>query len=109
MEFDGFSITDYITKSVVIVPIVLGLTQAIKMTAIPERYSAIIAIVVGIMIAFVTGSGVPWGQNTLAGVIYGLSAAGLYSGTKAVVSKATDKIEVNQISVDNVEVKKVDK
>lgn len=80
-------ITDYVTKSIVIVPIIVGLVQAIKMTAIPERYSPVISILVGVLIAFVTGQGDPWGHSVLAGLIYGLSASGLYSGTKALLSK----------------------
>lgn len=87
MDLD-LNIADYVTKSIVIVPIILGIVQAIKMTAIPEKYSPIIAIVVGVMIAFVTGMGDAWGHNVLAGVIYGLSASGLYSGVKAVTSDA---------------------
>lgn len=91
MYLDGFSLTDYLTKSLVVVPIILGIVQAIKMTAIPERYSAIISIVIGILIAFITANGTYWGYSIMGGLIYGLSASGLYSGTKAVMDQQAKK------------------
>lgn len=87
MDFNDIVIGDYVTKSIIVVPIIVGIVQAIKMTAIPEKYSPIIAILVGVLIAFVTGSGDYWGHSILAGIIYGLGASGLYSGTKAVMER----------------------
>lgn len=75
----------------VLIGIVVGLTQAVKMIGMPSKFAALVAIAIGIVIAYLAASIAPeivaFGEIILTGLIYGLTAAGLYSGTKALVTK----------------------
>lgn len=69
------------TQFLILVPVILGVVQAIKMAGIPKKYSALIAIVLGAGAASALNG---FDMNSLLqGIAAGLSAAGLYSGTKA--------------------------
>ena len=72
-----------LTGAVAVVPIIIAVVQAIKMISprIDNRFAPILSIAVGIVVAFLLK------HNTadltsviLEGVLYGLSASGLYSG-----------------------------
>jgi len=81
MNFDLGAIT---TNAIVVVPIVLALTQAIKLTGfIPDHFAPLVAIGVGIIVAWLgNGSDVPFSSTLLSGSIFGLISSGLYSGVK---------------------------
>ena len=81
MDFDLGAIT---TNAIVVVPIVLALTQAIKLTGfIPDHFAPLVSIGVGIIVAWLgNGNDVPFGSTLLSGAIYGLIGSGLYSGIK---------------------------
>ena len=67
-----------------VVPIILALVQAFKMIGLPSKYSPIASIGLGVIVSFLFRSELDTMAHTiLAGVIYGLSASGLYSGVKA--------------------------
>jgi hypothetical protein len=87
MNLNEMNFASYISNSILIVPIILGIVQAIKMTKVPDKYAPVISVVVGVLLAFVTSGGETWGHSTIAGVIYGLSASGLYSGAKTVTGR----------------------
>jgi hypothetical protein len=72
-------------SAVGIVPIVVALVQVAKQINLPAKYAPIMAIVFGVVMAFFLEGGLNthMGHTVLNGVIYGLSASGLYSGTKA--------------------------
>jgi L-lactate permease len=73
-----------ITGAVAIVPIILAVIQALKMVGMPNKYSPIASIALGIIVGFVfRHEAADLSQTILAGVTYGLSASGLYSGVKA--------------------------
>lgn len=86
-----FDIAEYISKSVLIVPIIIGIVQAVKYTGLSAKWSPLISIAAGLLIAYLTSPATMVGHNFLAGIIYGLSASGLYSGVATVVSKTTDQ------------------
>lgn len=67
------------------VPIVVALTQMIKMTGwLPEKYAPFASIGFGILIAFLMAHETrDWSANLLAGVLFGLASSGLYSGLQA--------------------------
>jgi len=66
-----------------IVAIIVGVTEAIKRTGyLPAKFAALVAIVLGVGAMFIVGDGEA-GTKVFEGIIAGLSAAGLYSGTKA--------------------------
>lgn len=86
-SLSGDVLTTWTTQAVLIAPIIIGIVQALKVTKLPDRYAPIMSIAVGVMIAFMTGRGDFWGDSALSGVIYGLSASGLYSGAKSFMTK----------------------
>ena len=70
--------------AVAVVPVIVALVQALKMLNIPNKYSPILSIVVGVIVAFLfRHESQDMTQTILAGVLYGLSASGLYSGVKS--------------------------
>lgn len=79
MNFDLSVIT---ANAIVIVPIVIALVQAIKLTGfVPDHFAPLLSIGVGIIIGFLGDHDNPDLTATLlSGAIYGLMASGLYSG-----------------------------
>lgn len=87
-----------ITGAVAVVPIILAIVQALKMVGLPNKYSPIASIGLGILVGFVfRHEAADLSQTILAGVTYGLSASGLYSGVKttAHAAKTTDGTNQN--------------
>lgn len=78
-ELDLHAIT---TNALVIVPIIIAIVQAIKLTGwIQDHFSPLLAIGVGIVIAWLGNThGPSLGSTILTGAIYGLLSSGLYSG-----------------------------
>ena len=66
-----------------IIPLVLGLTEVFKLAGVPTKYVPALAILLGIA-GVVAVSGVD-ATNILQGIVYGLSASGLWSGVKTVL------------------------
>jgi di/tricarboxylate transporter len=79
MNFDLSVIT---ANAIVIVPIVIAIVQAIKLTQlIPDHYSPLLAILVGIIIGWLSDhDNADLTVTLLSGAVYGLMASGLYSG-----------------------------
>lgn len=93
MDFNLDVIT---SNAVVIVPIVIALTQAIKLTGwIRDHYTPLVAIGIGVLIGWIGDHNNPdWSVSLLSGVVYGLMASGLYSGVKTtMVAHARMKAE----------------
>ena len=63
------------------VAVVIGLTQAIKNLGLPIKYVPTVAVFLGIVCSLVVG-GEHWPMLVFNGIIFGLTACGLYSGTK---------------------------
>ena len=72
------------TNAIVIVPIVIAIVQAIKLTGwIPDHFSPLLAIGVGVIIGFLGDhDNHDLTLTILSGAVYGLMASGLYSGVK---------------------------
>lgn len=68
----------------VIVAVVVGLVQAARLAGFPTRFAALLAILLGSVIEVALHGLSP--PTLLAGVVAGLSAAGLYSGARATAS-----------------------
>ena len=81
MNLDLSAIT---TNAIVIVPIVIAIVQAIKLTGwIPDHFSPLLSIAIGIIIGFLSDhNNDDLTVTILSGAIYGLIASGLYSGVK---------------------------
>lgn len=65
-----------------LVPIVIGLVEAIKKVGLPDRWAPIVSIALGLGGAWLIGGTAL--AIVLSGLVIGLSASGLYSGTSAV-------------------------
>lgn len=68
------------------IPVVAGLVEIVKGLKIDSRYAPIASIVIGIAVSFLFGWD-QWQWGVLNGIVYGLSASGLYSGTRALLDK----------------------
>lgn len=67
------------------VPIILALTQMVKMIGIiPDKFAPFLSIGFGILISFLLAHEQrDFSANILAGILFGLAASGLYSGVQA--------------------------
>jgi uncharacterized membrane protein (DUF441 family) len=80
----NFDLDVIMSNALVIVPIVIAITQAVKLTGfIRDHFSPLVSIGVGILIAWIGHLDNPdLTQILLGGTIYGLISSGLYSGVK---------------------------
>jgi F0F1-type ATP synthase assembly protein I len=81
MNFDLSVVT---TNAIVLVPIIVAIVQAIKLTGwVKEHFAPLLAIVIGVIIGWLGDHSNPDLTSTLlTGTVYGLMASGLYSGVK---------------------------
>ena len=72
-------------ETTIIVAVIIGIVEAIKRTGyLDTRWSALVAVLLGVALAWFSNEG-DLTDALFLGVVSGLMAAGLYSGTKAVV------------------------
>lgn len=67
------------------VPGILALVEIVKRLGVPGQFAPLVAVVVGAGLSLLV-SGVSI-ESAAQGLVLGLSASGLWSGTKAVVGK----------------------
>lgn len=81
MNFD-LNLSAITTNALVIVPIIIAIVQAIKLTGwVQDHFSPLLAIGVGIIIAWLGDTnGTTLGSTLLTGTVFGLMSSGLYSG-----------------------------
>jgi hypothetical protein len=73
------------SQFLLLVPIVVGLVQAIKATGfLPSQFAALVSVVIGVLAVGLLSAFT--GPNLIEGIFVGLSAAGLYSGTRATLN-----------------------
>lgn len=68
----------------VVVPVVIGLVQIVKNIGLPSRFAPLTSIALGIGALMLDG--VVWQAAVVQGIIVGLVASGLFSGSKALLS-----------------------
>ena len=83
---------DISIQFVILIPVILGLVQAAKIAGLNTRFAPLLSIALGVVGAFV----VQWsladaGVAIIQGIIGGLSAAGLWSGTRAVLASGVNQ------------------
>lgn len=67
-----------------LVPILIALIEVLKIAGLPSRYAPLFSLVLGVTgAAAVTMSVSP--TTIVSGLVVGLSASGLYAGTKATI------------------------
>lgn len=92
---------DYITTvplgAIAVIPIIIALTQAFKMTGwIKDKYAPLVSISLGVIIGFIANHNSADLSNTiLTGVVYGLSSSGLYSGVKTTANANKESSPTN--------------
>lgn len=67
---------------IAIVPFILGIVELVKRLGLPSKFCPIVGVVLGVVIGMVYVSPTDIAQGVLVGASLGLSAVGLYSGTK---------------------------
>jgi len=67
---------------IAIVPFILGIVELVKKLGLPSKFCPIVGVVLGIVIGIVYISPADITKGILVGASLGLSAVGLYSGTK---------------------------
>lgn len=67
------------------VPIIIGLVEVAKRSGLPSKWSALLALVLGVGMGIFLVETAPLAQKVVAGAIVGLAASGLYSGARAVM------------------------
>lgn len=83
MNIEVFQLTPLALAAI---PVIVGLVQVIKGIGLPSKYAPIASIALGVGVLAIVG--LTWQAYLIQGIIVGLSAAGLYSGGKAVFSTA---------------------
>lgn len=73
-----------------VVAVIVSIVSAAKTVGFPSRFASILSLVLGIVYYFAFPAGSAQ-TNVLFGVISGLSASGLYSGVKAVLTTPEDE------------------
>lgn len=73
-------------SSAVAVPVVVALVQVVKLThLIKDKYAPFISLLMGILLAFLLAQTLVGNiaETILTGIMFGLSASGLYSGVRS--------------------------
>jgi len=70
----------------VLVAVVIGLVEVAKRIGVPEKFAPLVSLILGLGLSFLGFVANPDLASTIiGGIIIGLSAVGLYSGTKNIV------------------------
>nr|WP_295973256.1 hypothetical protein [uncultured Bacillus sp.] len=64
----------------VVIPIIIGIVEVIKKAGFPVRFSPLVSLALGLFFGFVFQD--TFKESLIIGLITGLSATGLYSGSK---------------------------
>jgi len=67
---------------VFIVPLIIGMVEIVKRAGLPSKWSPVFAVVLGLLAGMLLLFPEDIRQGVVVGLALGLSATGLYSGTK---------------------------
>ena len=67
---------------VLIVPFIVGIVELVKKLGLPSKFCPVVSVILGVIIGLVYISPDDVAKGVLVGASLGLSAVGLYSGTK---------------------------
>lgn len=71
---------------VALVPLILGLVELFKRGGLPAKFSPFVAVFFGLFFGIIYLD-VTTKEGIIIGLVLGLSASGLYSGTKNIIEK----------------------
>jgi len=66
----------------IIVPIIISVVELAKGLGLPKKYSALVAVGAGLLLGIFYLHPADYKSGIFDGIVFGLTAAGLYSGTK---------------------------
>lgn len=69
------------TNFLTLVPLIMGLVAVFRRAGVTARYLPLLALLFGVLGTWVVSGQTDW----ISGLVLGLTASGLYSGTKSVV------------------------
>lgn len=72
---------------IAIIPLLIGILEVFKKLGLTEKYVPIASLVLGIGIGITLFGGGDAIEGVVQGIFIGLSAVGLYSGTKNTIEK----------------------
>jgi hypothetical protein len=83
--------TEPMLYGIFIVPAIVGLTQVAKDTGLPARFAPLVAVLIGAAagLAQLEQGKLPWIPAIALGIVFGLSACGLYDTAKNVIPNLT--------------------
>jgi len=85
-------LTEINVYGVALVPVIIGLVQLLKKSGLSKKYLPASAIILGLLFSFFYLAPDEPKKAFLLGIVLGLSAMGLYSGTKTTVLTKSKKI-----------------
>lgn len=71
---------------VALIPATMGLVDVAKRAGLPSKYAPVLSLAIGIGLGLATNIGNAQ-KGIIVGIAIGLSASGLYSGTKALTKE----------------------
>jgi len=71
----------------VIIPLILGIVEITKSFGLPAKYASILSVLLGVVLILLAED--ISRASILQGILYGLSASGLYSGSKSLLISKT--------------------
>ena len=76
--------------NVAVIPLIIGIVELFKRGGLPAKYAPFVSVFFGLLFGiFYIASNVK--EGIIVGLMIGLSATGLYSGTKNVMNKPEEK------------------
>ncbi len=69
------------------IPIVIGIVEVLKRVGLKDKFAPVASIILGVVLGILYGSDGDIKKGVLQGIYFGLSASGLYSGTKNIVEE----------------------
>jgi hypothetical protein len=73
-----------IASSASVLGAIIGITQVLKLCGLPTRFAPAVSLALGLSLSFIAIGVSP--EATFAGIIAGLSAAGLWSSTRTTLA-----------------------
>ncbi|MEW5921041.1 MAG: hypothetical protein AB1796_08915 [Bacillota bacterium] len=73
---------EFTIYGIALVPVITGMVQLLKMSGLPKKYTPFMSLLMGVLAGFYYLAPDDPPRAVFLGVIVGLSAVGLYSGTK---------------------------
>jgi len=90
-----------------VVPLVVAIVQCFKIVGVSAKWSPLISLAIGVGVSFLISEDHTLQHILLSGVIYGLSASGLYSGVKS-TQKISD-VKSGEVPLEKADISKLTK